>query len=122
VLDWLAATLVEQDWSFKAMHRLIMNSEAYRRSAQTSDRKTLSRKTRWLSYAVFMPRRLSAEELRDSMLATTGELNPMLGGIPTRPEINLEAALQPRQVMGTFSRSLDANPSPEQRHRRSITR
>ena len=37
------------------------------------------------------------------MLAATGELNPTLGGIPNRPEINLEAALQPRQVMGTFA-------------------
>ena len=36
-------------------------------------------------------------------LAATGELNPLLGGIPNRPEMNLEAALQPRQVMGTFA-------------------
>ena len=33
LLDWLAATFVEKDWSFKAMHRLIMNSETYRRSS-----------------------------------------------------------------------------------------
>ena len=37
-----------------------------------------------------------AKELRDAMLAATGELNRALGGIPNRPEINLEAALQPR--------------------------
>jgi hypothetical protein len=72
------------------------------------------------SYAVFKPRRLAAEELRDAMLAATGELNPALGGIPNRPEINLEAALQPRQVMGTFAAAWTPNPLPEQRHRRSL--
>ena len=47
------------------------------------------------------------KERRDAMLAATGELNRTLGGIPNRPEINLEAALQPRQVMGTFASGLD---------------
>jgi hypothetical protein len=56
------------------------------------------------------------------MLAVTGELNRTLGGIPNRPEINLEAAMQPRQVMGTFASAWVPNPLPEQRHRRSSTR
>jgi hypothetical protein len=63
---------------------------------------------------------LSAEELRDSMLAATGELNRTLGGIPNRPEINLEAAMQPRQVMGTFAAAWVPNAKPTERHRRSI--
>jgi hypothetical protein len=121
LLDWLAATFVEQGWSFKAMHRLIMNSEAYRRSSSHPDRQLLAAKDpAGASYAVFQPRRLSAEEFRDAMLAVTGELNPALGGIPNRPEINLEAALQPRQVMGTFASAWVPNPRPEQRHRRSL--
>ncbi len=121
LLDWLAATFVETGWSFKAMHRIIMNSETYRRSNEHPDRKTLAEKDpTGSSYAVFQPRRLSAEELRDAMLAATGELNPILGGIPNRPEINLEAALQPRQVMGTFAAAWTPNPLPHQRHRRSI--
>jgi len=121
LLDWLAATFIEKGWSFKAMHRIIMNSETYRRSSEHPDRKTLADKdTAGSSYAVFQPRRLSAEELRDAMLAASGELNPILGGIPNRPEINLEAALQPRQVMGTFAAAWTPNPSPQQRHRRSL--
>ena len=121
LLDWLAATFVEDGWSFKAMHRRIMNSDAYRRSTLPPDRERLSSldPTR-TSYAVFKPRRLTAEELRDAMLAATGELNPVLGGIPNRPEINLEAALQPRQVMGTFASAWTSNPLPQQRHRRSL--
>lgn len=72
------------------------------------------------SYAGFKPRRLTAEELRDAMLAASGDLNPALGGIPNRPEINPEVALQPRQVMGTFAAAWVPNPTPEQRHRRSL--
>ncbi len=121
LLDWLAATFVENGWSFKAMHRIIMNSEAYRRSASHPDWKSLreldSAKSR---YAAFNPRRLSAEELRDTMLCITGEMNTELGGIPNRPEINLEVAMQPRQVMGTFAAAWTPNPLPNQRHRRSI--
>lgn len=121
LLDWLAAAFVEQDWSFKALHRTLMTSAAYRRSTQHPDPKQLVEKDpTGSSYAVFKPRRLSAEELRDAMLAASGELNPSLGGIPNRPEINLEAALQPRQVMGTFADAWTPNPLPEQRHRRSL--
>ena len=121
LLDWLAATFVKRNWSFKDMHRLIMTSEAYRRSSQHPNIALLREQDpEGASYAVFKPRRLSAEELRDAMLAASGELNPVLGGIPCRPEINLEAALQPRQVMGTFAAAWVPNPKPEQRNRRSI--
>ncbi|ELP35778.1 protein containing planctomycete cytochrome C domain protein [Rhodopirellula baltica SWK14] len=111
LLDWLAATLVEENWSIKAMHRRIMNSDVYCRSTSIGSTQP---------YLGFQPRRLSAEELRDSMLAVTGELNPVRGGIPCRPEINQEVALQPRQVMGTFAAAWVPNPKPKERHRRSI--
>ena len=132
LLDWLAATFVEQGWSFKAMHRLVMSSEVYRRSSVISDQlsvnsgkpgggeSALNTESLITDYLVFKPRRLSAEELRDAMLAAAGELNRQMGGIPNRPEINLEAALQPRMVMGTFAAAWVPNPKPEQRHRRSI--
>ena len=121
LLDWLAATFVEQGWSFKKLHRVIMTSEAYRRSSTHPDRKRLAEKDpAGTSYAAFAPRRLSAEELRDAMLTATGELNRTLGGIPNRPEMNLEAALQPRQVMGTFASAWIPHPLPAQRHRRSL--
>lgn len=121
LLDWLAATFVEQGWSFKAMHRIIMTSAAYRRSSKfEAPGSKLSREEAEQAYLAFKPRRLSAEELRDAMLAASGELNPALGGIPNRPEINLEAALQPRMVMGTFASAWVPNPLPSQRHRRSL--
>ena len=128
LLDWLAASFVRGDaaagvqpWSIKSLHRLIMSSQAYRRAADHPDAKQLAeRDPDGTSYAVFKPRRLTAEELRDSMLAVSGELNPTLGGIPVRPEMNREAALQPRQVMGTFAEAWQPSPKPEQRNRRSL--
>jgi mono/diheme cytochrome c family protein len=121
LLDWLAVTFVDQGWSMKAMHRMIMNSEAYRRGTLHPDPKALATlDPNGASFAVFQPRRLTAEELRDSMLRVSGELNPAMGGIPVRPEMNLEAALQPRQVMGTFAEAWQPSPLPAQRHRRSI--
>jgi hypothetical protein len=121
LLNYLAATFVEEGWSFKKLHRTIMTSAAYRRSTTHQEANTiLDKDPLGISYAVFKPRRLSAEELRDTMLSVSGELNPILGGIPNRPEINLEVALQPRQVMGTFAAAWNPNPRPEQRHRRTI--
>ncbi|MES2696202.1 MAG: PSD1 and planctomycete cytochrome C domain-containing protein [Verrucomicrobiota bacterium] len=121
LLDWLAATFVEGGWSLKALHRIIMTSAAYRRSSQHPEPQIVAeRDPLGQNFAVFKPRRLTAEEMRDSMLAMSGELNRVLGGIPARPEINREAAHQPRQVMGTFAEAWQASALPEQRHRRSI--
>jgi hypothetical protein len=121
LLDWLAATFVEEGWSFKSLHRLIMTSKAYRRSTYHPEQKVIADKDPLgTSFAVFKARRLTGEEIRDAMLVATGELNPEIGGIPNRPEINSETALQPRQVMGTFAAAWTANPLPQQRHRRSI--
>ena len=118
LLDFLAATLVEKNWSIKELHRLIMTSAAYRRTSFPTRSKTDELENS--SYATFTPRRLMAEELRDAMLSITGELNSTLGGIPNRPEINIEVAMQPRQVMGTFASAWVPNPLPAQRHRRSL--
>lgn len=121
LLDYLAARLMKHGWSIKALHRDIMLSDAYQRSASHPNSDVLDElDPAGRSLAVFKTRRLSAEEMRDAMLAVTGELNPKIGGIPARPEINIEVALQPRQVMGTFAPAWVPNPQPEQRHRRSI--
>lgn len=121
LLDWLANELVAGEWSIKHLHRQIMNSKTYCRSTIHPNREKLTKlDPQNESYAAFLPRRLSAEELRDSMLRVSDELNPQIGGIPCRPIINLEVAMQPRQVMGTFAAAWTPNPKPEQRNRRSI--
>jgi mono/diheme cytochrome c family protein len=121
LLDWLAASFVEEGWSVKALTRKIVTSAAYRRSARHPDPKAVAATDPAGSLLVaFRPRRLTAEELRDAMLAATGELNRAVGGIPCRPELPPEIAFQPRMVMGTFAEPWRADPLPSQRHRRSL--
>ncbi|HQX52846.1 MAG TPA: PSD1 and planctomycete cytochrome C domain-containing protein, partial [Planctomycetaceae bacterium] len=121
LLDWLAADFVEHGWTMKRLHRLIMTSEAYRIAGshpQMTDLRTKDPDNHLLAY--FPPRRLTAEELRDGLLALTGELNPQQGGLPVRPEINMEVALQPRMIQFSIAPSYQPSPTPEERNRRSI--
>lgn len=80
LLDWLAATFVERGFESKQIHRLIVLSNAYRQVSQTkfATQQQLDPENRLLWK--FNRRRLSAEELRDSMLAVSGRLNLQTGG------------------------------------------
>ena len=121
LLDYLASRFVESGWSVKAMHRLIMSSKTYQRSTNYRHRDRLDEKDpNGKSYAAFDPRRLSAEEIRDSMLYVSGELSPLVGGLPALPEINRDVATQPRQVMGSYAASYEPARTPEERNRRSV--
>jgi hypothetical protein len=71
LLDWLAVKFVESGFSVKSMHRLILNSHAYQRAsaapaAADPDNRLL---------AHFPRRRLTAEEMRDSLLTASGQLD-----------------------------------------------
>ncbi|MEK6479909.1 PSD1 and planctomycete cytochrome C domain-containing protein [Catalinimonas sp. 4WD22] len=121
LLDWLTNYFIEHDWSIKALHRLILSSETYRRASTHPDFETvntLDPDNLLLSH--FSPRRLRAEELRDAMLQISGELNTTMGGLPVKPEINREVALQPRHIMGSIAPAYQPSPTPEERNRRSI--
>ncbi len=74
LLDWLAIEFVRSGWSIKHMHRLIMTAATYRRaSASTSAQQGVDPENRLLSH---MPlRRMEAEELRDTLLAISGQLD-----------------------------------------------
>ncbi|MEO6567522.1 MAG: PSD1 and planctomycete cytochrome C domain-containing protein, partial [Opitutaceae bacterium] len=81
LLDWLAAALVEGGWKLKAVHRLILLSSAYQQSSESTmaaAAKKVDPENRLLWHIA--NRRLTAEEIRDSMLAVSGQLNPKIGG------------------------------------------
>lgn len=121
LLDYLASWFLENGSSIKELNRLIVSSAAYRRSTVAIDQVELDAKDpNRLLYSVFLARRLTAEELRDAMLAISGELNREVGGIPCRPDINLEVAFQPRQIMGGAASVYEPDPLPTQRNRRTI--
>jgi hypothetical protein len=114
LLDWLASEFVRGGWSVKALHRLIMTSSAYRMSAQATDA-GLKADPGNLLFWRFNPRRLQAEEVRDSILAVSGRLNPAAGGPSVYPEI-------PKEVLAGQSRPGDGwgKSPPEEASRRSV--
>lgn len=121
LLDWLATWFIENGWSTKKLHRLIMTSDTYRQSGTRDDvaaLRSVDSKNSLLAY--FPSRRLAAEELRDSMLAASGELNAEMGGPGVLPEINWEIAFQPRHIMGSVAPAYQPSPTPQQRNRRTI--
>lgn len=121
LLDFLAHDFVQEGWSIKKMHRLIMMSDAYRRSTVPNQQEKLGRLDPNNGLLSFFPRRrLTAEELRDSILLTTGELVQTSGGLPIMPEINMEVALQPRMIQFSLAPAYQPSPTPQQRNRRSI--
>lgn len=114
LLDWLASRLIEADWHFKPLHRLILTSNTYRLSTQAREPELGQDPTNDLIWR-FDPRRLSAEEIRDSMLAVAGRLNCQLEGPSMYPIIEAEVlAGQSRPGAGWH------NSSPSERARRSI--
>jgi mono/diheme cytochrome c family protein len=121
LINWLAADFVENGWKIKRLHRLIMSSETYRQSARHPNLDDLANADADNDlFAYFPSRRLNAEEIRDSMLWITGELNPEAGGLPIKPEINMEVALQPRMIQFSLSPAYQPSRTPQQRNRRSI--
>lgn len=80
LLDWLAVTLMDEAWSLKAIHRLILNSATYQQQANVSNpaANAIDQDNRWLWRANV--RRLEGEAVRDAMLLVAGELNLEMGG------------------------------------------
>ncbi len=79
LLDWLALELQRQNWRLKPMHKLLMLSQTYRQaSTYRADAARIDGESRLLWR--FPPRRLSAEEIRDSMLSIAGKLDIRQGG------------------------------------------
>lgn len=101
LLDWLAAELQRQGWSTKAMHRLILNSQAYRQQSRLAqdydlaafpDPREVDSDNRLLWR--MNPRRLTAEVLRDSILQVSGTLNEEMYG-PGFRDFEYEEAYAP---------------------------
>jgi Protein of unknown function (DUF1553)/Protein of unknown function (DUF1549) len=81
LLDYLATQFVEKKWSMKAMHKMMLLSNTYRQStenpsqrayAETDPKNQLLWRMNWI--------RLEGEEVRDSLLAVSGQLQKSGGG------------------------------------------
>ena len=94
LLDWLAAELIEQDWSLKHLHRLIVTSATYRQASSTTASDS-DPSNRWLSR--FPRRRLTGESIRDAMFAASDTLNTDAHGpgmMPPLPDELLKTLLK----------------------------
>jgi hypothetical protein len=79
LLDYLAGEFVRQGWSVKAMHRLIMLSNTYQMSSlATPEQRERDSENRLFSR--FLRRRLTVEEIRDTLLVLDGSLDIAMGG------------------------------------------
>jgi len=114
LLDWLATEFTARGWRLKALHRLILTSNTYRMSSRGNPQGLAADPTNDLFWRFDM-RRLSAEEIRDSILAVTGCLNLKMFGPGIFPEIPKEV-LAGQSVPG---RGWVVSPIKEQ-NRRSI--
>jgi len=74
LLDWLASEFVAGGWQLKPIQRSLLTSNAFRMSS-TADPDALTKDPENDLLARFAIRRLTAEELRDSILAVSGDLN-----------------------------------------------
>lgn len=81
LLDWMVHRFLENGWTFKPLHRMIMTSATYQQTARreaTEHEESVDIENRLLWR--FPPTRLDAEQVRDAMLAASGELTHRDGG------------------------------------------
>jgi hypothetical protein len=115
LLDWLAVEFRDGGGSFKQLHRLIVNSAAYRQSsAHNEAHARIDSDNRYLWRA--NRRRLEAEEIRDAMLSVSGRLNPAMGGPGYYLFVLEQTAHSPHYEYHKF------DPNDPASHRRSIYR
>ena len=114
LLDWLAAEFIAGGWRLKPIHKLILMSEAYRASS-AGNAEALAKDPLNDAFWRFDMRRLSAEEIRDSIHVASGAFNPKMFGPGIYPDI-------PDEVKATQSRPGAGwgNSPPEEQARRSI--
>ena len=113
LLDWLATEFVAQNWSIKAIHRLIVTSATYQRASVARPDLALADPLNQL-LARQNRLRLDAELVRDAALTASGLLVPKIGGPPVFPP-------QPDGVMnlGQNRRAWTASTGAD-RHRRAL--
>lgn len=114
LLDWLATEFMKSGWQVKKFHKLIMMSATYQMSSAMNQKAYSMDPTNDLLWRFDM-RRLSAEEIRDSILSVSGTLNLKMFGPSIYPPL-------PKEVLATASRPNAAwgNSSPEDAARRTI--
>jgi hypothetical protein len=114
LLDWLAAEFMQRGGSIKQMHKLILMSQTWRQASlhPNGEQYAVRDSTNRLWWRA-RRRRLDAEAVRDSMLATSGELDLAVGGESFRPTLSPEAL----EGLSRKSAAWQASPAEHQKRR-----
>jgi hypothetical protein len=89
LLEWLCRQFVDNGWSIKSLHRMIMLSSAYRMSSMPDAENSKIDPTNEFFWKMNR-QRLDSEALRDTVLATAGTLNLKAGGPPIAVPLTAE--------------------------------
>ena len=108
LLDYLTATFIENGWSVKKMHRLIMLSNTYQQSSKFNPNASKADPEDKLVWR-YPRHRLEGEAIRDSILEVSGGLNLKMGGPGVFPP------LPPGVLMPRGGWKKDEDPSEAQR-------
>lgn len=114
LLDYLALDLMDHGWSLKRLHRMILLSSTYRMSSAADDN-ALALDPRNDLFWRQNVRRLSAEQLRDAVLAVAGQLNEQQYGESMYPTLSAEVLASQSKPGNGWGRSSAADQA-----RRSI--
>lgn len=90
LLDWLAVEFMEQGWSIKKLHKLLMTSRTYQLSSQFAHEANLASDAENLYWWRYRAQRLEAEGVRDAILAVSGSLDRKMFGPAIFPELPTE--------------------------------
>ncbi len=115
LLDWLASEFVASGWRLKPLHRLIMTSAVYRQSAERTESEVETARSIDPDNRLLWKRtvqRLDAEEIRDAMLAVSGELDTAIGG-PSAESSRPRRSIDTRVIRNSRDPLLDAFDAPD---------
>jgi hypothetical protein len=113
LLEWLASRFVGEGWSIKKLHRIILNSAVYRQSATapaSEEARMKDPENRWLWR--MNTRRLDCEQIRDAILAASGELDFSMGG-PSVDVSKPRRTIYTKVMRNTRDPLLDVFDAPE---------
>lgn len=126
LLDWLANKFVMSGWSVKEIHRLILSSSTYKQSSQQRPEITesaLMQDPENILLWKFPERRLDAEQIRDSMLAVSGQLEYYHSGPSKNSNSNVRSIFlkKIRNSPITFLKEFDSPDGFESHPQRAAT-
>ncbi len=124
LLDWLAHYLIDNSWSLKKLHRLIVSSSTYQQRSRFPENASGSERQSWAKALQQDPQvellwryprwRLEGEAIRDSMLAAAGQINLKTGGPGIRPPL-------PQELVSTLLKNQwNVTENASEHYRRSI--